>query len=59
LKEMLAAFMNAGGRVLVCPMCMGNVGGLSKDDLIAGVEVGGPDTTWPALFAEDTTVLSY
>ena len=59
LKEMLAAFMDAGGRVLVCPMCMANVGGLSKDDLIAGVEVGGPDVTWPALFAEGTRVLSY
>jgi predicted peroxiredoxin len=59
LKEMLGAFMDAGGHVIVCPMCMANVGGLSKDDLIPGVEVGGPDVTWPALFAEDTTVLSY
>ncbi|MEZ5593140.1 MAG: DsrE family protein [Gammaproteobacteria bacterium] len=59
LKEKLMAFMNVGGRVIVCPMCMKNVGGLSKDDLIAGVEVGGSDVTWPALFAEDTTVLSY
>ena len=59
LKEMLTAFMNAGGRVIVCPMCMKNVGGLSKGELIEGVEVGGPDVTWPALFAEGTTVLSY
>ncbi len=59
LKEMLAAFMGAGGRVIVCPMCMENVGGLTKDELIHGVEVGGPDVTWPALFAEGTTVLSY
>ena len=56
LKEMLAGFMKAGGRVLVCPMCMENVGGLSKDDLIEGVEVGG---TGPVLFADGTTVLSY
>ena len=56
LKEMLAGFMKAGGRVLVCPMCMENVGGLSKDGLIEGVEVGG---TGPALFADGTTVLSY
>ena len=56
LKEMLAGFMKAGGRVLVCPMCMKNVGGLSKDGLIDGVEVGG---TIPALFADGTTVLSY
>ena len=59
LKEMLVAFMNAGGKVIVCPMCMKNVGGLSKDDLINGVVVGGSDVTWPALFAEGTTVLSY
>ena len=59
LKEMLAGFMQAGGKVIVCPMCMKNVGGLSKNDLIEGVVVGGSDVTWPALFADDTTVLSY
>jgi len=59
LKEMIAGFMAAGGRVLVCPMCMKNVGGLSQQDLIKGVEVGGPSQTWPALFADNTTVLSY
>lgn len=59
LKEMLADFMQAGGRVIVCPMCMSNVGGLDKDELIPGVEVGGPDVTWPLLFADGTTVLSY
>ena len=58
-KEMLATFMQAGGRVIVCPMCMKNVAGLSEDELIEGVEVGGPDVTWPALFAEGTTVLNY
>jgi predicted peroxiredoxin len=58
-KEILAGFMQAGGKVIVCPMCMKNVGGLSKDDLIDGVVVGGSDVTWPALFAENTTVLSY
>ena len=59
LQEMLAAFIKAGGRVLVCPMCMKNVGGMTAGDLIDGVEVGSPDVTMPALFAEDTTVLSY
>lgn len=59
LQVMLAEFMQAGGHVIVCPMCMANVGGLGKDDLIPGVEVGGPDITWPLLFAEGTTVLSY
>ncbi len=59
LKEMLASFIKAGGRVIICPMCLKNVGGLSKDDLIDDVEIGEPDVTWPALFAEDTTVMSY
>lgn len=59
LKEMLSDFMSAGGRVIVCPMCMNNVGGMTHADLIPGVEVGGPDVTWPALFAPGTTVLSY
>ena len=58
-KEMLSAFIKAGGRVIVCPMCMKNVGGINKDDLLDGIEIGGPDVTWPALFADDTTVLSY
>jgi len=38
---------------------MKNVGGLTKDDLVEGAVVGGPDVTGLALFAEDTTVLSY
>lgn len=59
LKEFLTDFIEAGGRVIVCPMCMKNVGGLNKDELLEGVEVGGPDVTWPALFAEGTTVLSF
>ena len=58
-KEMLAAFIKAGGRVIVCPMCMKNVGGLEKDEIIEGAVIGGSDVTWPALFADGTTVLSY
>lgn len=58
-KEMLSAFMKAGGRVIICPMCMDNVGGIKKNELIEGVEIGGPDVTWTALFADGTTVLSY
>ncbi len=59
LKEMLGNFMQAGGKVIVCPMCMKNVGGMSKADLVSGAVVGSSDVTWPALFADDTTVLSY
>lgn len=51
--------MGAGGKVLACPMCMKNVGGMKKADLLEGVVVGGSTVTWPALFAENTTVLNY
>ena len=59
LQEMLVGFMKEGGRVIICPMCMKNVGSLDKMELIDGVEIGGPSVTWPALFAEGTVVLSY
>jgi len=59
LKQMLNKFIQSGGKVIVCPMCMKNVAGMSKSDLVSGVVVGGSDITWPALFAENTTVLSY
>ncbi len=59
LKQMLSIFMESGGKVIVCPMCMKNVGGMSKENLLAGAVVGSSDTTWPALFAEGATVLSY
>lgn len=59
VHEMLQAFMDAGGVVLVCPMCMKNVGGLDQSDLIDGVIIGSPDYTWSAMFAEDVTVVNY
>jgi predicted peroxiredoxin len=59
LQQMLTAFMAAGGKVLACPMCMKNVGGMKAEDLLDGVVIGGSDVTWPALFEEGTTVLSY
>ncbi len=59
LQEMLGDFMAAGGRVIACPMCMKNVGGMTKADLMEGVVVGSSDVTWTALFADNTTVLNY
>ena len=59
LQEMLASFMLAGGKVIACPMCMKNVGGMTKTDLLDGVVVGSFDVTWSALFAANTTVLNY
>ncbi len=59
LHEMLRTFMQAGGRVYACPMCMQNVGGMSEQDLIAGIQVATMDAVWSALFAKDVRVLSY
>lgn len=57
VREMLQAFMKDGGKVIICPMCMKNVGGLDPDmDLLKGVTTEG---TLAALFAENVTVLSY
>ena len=52
-------FMADGGAVLICPFCMQNVGGMTQDDVIDGVMLGGPDMTWTALFADGARVLSY
>ena len=59
VPEMLQSFMDAGGVVLVCPMCMKNVGGMVEDDIIAGAIVSSPEVVWAALFADNVTVLSY
>ncbi|MBI9092782.1 MAG: DsrE family protein [Desulfobacterium sp.] len=59
LQQMLSSFMAAGGTVIACPMCMKNVGGMKKTDLLEGVAIGSSDVTWPALFADNTTVLNY
>ena len=56
IPEMLQAFMKSGGQVIICKMCMKNVGGLKKEEVIEGIKFSG---TLPALFADNTTVLSY
>ncbi len=56
IPEMLKEFMAAGGKVILCKMCMENIGGIKPDEVVEGVElVGGLD----AMFAENTTVLTY
>lgn len=58
-RDMIQTFMDDGGVVLICPMCLKNVGGMEEDEIMEGVLIGGPDYTWEAMFAEDVTVLSY
>lgn len=59
LQAMLQTFIADGGTVLVCPMCMKNVGGMTEADLIDGAVVSSPDLIGSALFADNVRVLSY
>ncbi len=59
LQEMLGMFMDAGGTVLLCPVCMKNVAGLNEDEMLPGLIIGKPEYVYAAMFAEDVTVLSY
>jgi predicted peroxiredoxin len=56
IPEMLQDFMKSGGQVIICKMCMQNVGGIKEDEIINGVKFNG---ALSALFADNTTVLSY
>lgn len=58
VAEMLKAFMDDGGVVIGCPMCMENVGGMTKDDLMAGVTAS-PGMGLEAATTANTLVLSY
>ena len=56
IPEMMKEFIAAGGKVILCKMCMENIGGIKPGEVIEGVELtGGLD----AMFAENTTVLTY
>ncbi|NOQ88552.1 MAG: hypothetical protein GQ550_06465 [Gammaproteobacteria bacterium] len=56
IPEMLQGFMKSGGQVILCKMCMTNVGGIKQDEVIDCVKFTG---TLDALFADNTTVLTY
>jgi len=56
MPEMLQGFMKSGGQVILCKMCMENIGGIKQEDVIDGVKFTG---TLTALFADNTTVLTY
>lgn len=56
IPEMLQGFMKSGGQVILCKMCMTNIGGIKQEEVIDGVKFTG---TLDALFADNTTVLTY
>jgi predicted peroxiredoxin len=57
-REMLASLIDDGHAVLVCGICM-VAGGVTQEDLIEGAKISGPESTFTALTAPDTIVLSY
>ena len=58
IADLLQKFMDDGGIVIGCPMCMKNVGGMSNDDLLPGVQAS-PGLGLEAATSPDTLVLSY
>ncbi|MCG8532673.1 MAG: DsrE family protein [Desulfovibrionales bacterium] len=59
VRKMLKKFIEDGGRVYVCPMCMKNIGHFKKTSLIQGIEIAGKENALEDLFAEGTKVMSY
>lgn len=58
IAKMLDAFLADGGTIVACPMCMKNVGGMSNEDLLPGVQAK-PGMGLEAITRPDTLVLSY
>jgi predicted peroxiredoxin len=57
LPTLAAQYADAGGRMLVCPICLG-ARKLSKDDLIDGAQLGGATPLWQWI-DDGATVFSY
>lgn len=47
----MAAMLEAGATIIVCPMCMKHYG-VAEADLVPGLEIGNPDLTGGALFKD-------
>ncbi len=56
IAEMFKEFMAAGGQIILCKMCMENIGGIKQDEVLEGVLLTGGLS---AMFADNTTVLTY
>jgi hypothetical protein len=56
-QMMLVAVLAAGGKVLVCPMRMEHYG-VATADRAPGLQVGAPEVTGAAVFAEDSRTLT-
>jgi predicted peroxiredoxin len=57
--EKLQAFMHDGGKVMICPMCMRNIGGMEAKDLPVGVTVSEMEPLYNSMFSDGAKVISY
>lgn len=56
--KIIAAILEKGGDILVCPMCMKHFG-IAEGDLVAGAVVGSPERTGAALFRDNGKTLTW
>ena len=57
-QKALQSLMDAGAKVLICPMCMKHYG-VTEADLIPGLQIGSPERTGEALFQDGGRTLSW
>ena len=57
LHDKIAAFIEKGGKVLACPMCM-KISGVEAENLVPGIEVSGANIMMTKL-QENPTVFTY
>lgn len=57
-QQTLTEMMGKGAKVVVCPMCMKHYG-VAETDLLPGLEIGNPEMTGAALFADGARALSW
>ncbi len=58
VSDLIQEFIEAGGVVYVCPMCLQGHG-MSETDLLSGIKVGGPTVILPLILKDGVKTLSY
>jgi predicted peroxiredoxin len=58
ISELLDRYQKAGGRILVCPICV-NAKGLQTSPLIGGATMGGTVPMWDWIGDDGATTFSY
>jgi predicted peroxiredoxin len=58
LKTLATQFAEAGGRLLVCPVCF-NARHLAEDELVEHAQIGGATPLWQWIGDDGATVFSY